>query len=57
MEYDFRGRMDTRKWAQVSLATMEGMDYLQRHIVIKRGKSWNFDPATASYVLLSRPPF
>ena len=46
MEFDFRGRMGTRKWAQVSLTTMEGMDYLQRHIVIKCEKSWNFDPAT-----------
>ena len=54
MEFDFRGRMDTRKWAQVSLTTLEGLDYLQRHIVLKRGKTWDFDAETATYVVLSR---
>ena len=54
MEFDLMGRMNTRKWAQVSLHTLEGLDYLQRHIVLKRGKTWDFDAETATYVVLSR---
>ena len=52
VEFDCRGR-DTKKLVQVNLSTMEGHDYLHRHIVLQRVRTWAFNPDQAAYVMMS----
>ena len=49
-EFDYRGR-NMEKFLDVSLDTLEGFDYIERVILLKRVNGWTFNPEVATYVM------